>query len=199
MRPRRPTIRAARSTLLTAAVAVVAAACVPADDPQVPELDPEPPAPDAVAPLDVEPRTDRHERDAVDARLTLTDVRVGHHDGFDRVVLELAGEGEVGWSIALDQEPTSQGSGEPIETDGDHALTVALHGMLLPPDAPDHHDRWERGREPGPDPAVVTEVVDDTIFEGIQQLVVGLEQPVELRVDRFTDPQRVVIDLERAG
>ena len=47
--------------------------------------------------------------------LTLTDVRIGAHDGFDRIVFELAGDGQAGWQVGFTGAPRSQGSGRPVD------------------------------------------------------------------------------------
>lgn len=124
--------------------------------------------------------------------LSVVDVRVGTHDGFDRVTFESAGEGEFGWLVQYEEEPVSDGSGEPIEFDGSVALRVVLTGAALPPDAT---------AEPflddvaGPDGGVLNEVVNDTIFEGHHTFVLALDEQVPYRIGRLDDPARVVVDL----
>jgi hypothetical protein len=149
----------------------------------------------AVEPLDAAPSTDRTTQEgSFGDRLEVTEVRVGTHDGFDRVTFELDGDGTVGWSVGPEDEPTSQGSGEPIEVAGSTSLWVALEPLTYPTDpdaglaAPD--------RVTAPDDALVlTEVVQDTLFEGIHTFAIGLEEAVPFAVERLEDPQRVVIDL----
>ena len=171
----------------------------PADDDPAPTEDDEArdtdPDERAVEPLGDAPATDRRtEEGSVGERLEVTEVRVGTHDGFDRVTFVLDGDGTVGWSIGPEDEPTSQGSGEPIEVAGATTLWVALEPLTYPEDpdaglaAPD--------RVAGPEDAVVlTEVVQDTLFEGYHTFAVGLEEAVPFAVERLEDPQRVVIDL----
>jgi hypothetical protein len=177
----------------------------PEDDDGAAEDEDAAPAPDdgteeaGAAPLAADETTERSEREAVDAQLTVTDVRVGTHDGFDRVVVELVGDGEVGWFVEYVDEATSQGSGLPVDVDGEAFLSVAIHGVLLPPDAPEDHELWAEERIAGPPGGIVTEVVDDTIFEAIHLLFVGLDDEVPYRIERFEDPQRVVIDLVHDG
>ena len=149
----------------------------------------------AVEPLADDPSTeDRTQEGSFGDRLEVTEVRVGTHDGFDRVTFELDGDGTVGWSVRLEDEPSSQGSGEPIEVAGDTSLWVALEPLTYPEDpdaglaAPD--------RVAAPEGAVVlTEVVQDTLFEGYHTFAIGLEEAVPFAVERLEDPQRVVIDL----
>ncbi len=131
-----------------------------------------------------------------DGDLAVTDVRVGSHDGFDRVTFELTGDATVGWFVGPEDEPTSQGSGEPVEVEGEAYLGVALRNVTLPPELPDGIEPWDGERLATPaDAALLQEVVDDTIFEGIHLFYLGLDEQVSYRIDRLEDPQRVVIDL----
>ena len=153
----------------------------------------------AVAPLDVDETTTTSERESVDGRLVVTDVRVGTHEGFDRVTVELDGEGEVGWFTELTDQPTSQGSGEPVEFEGEVALWLAAQMITLPGDEPDGVDEDARIdvdlTVAGPEGGVITEVVGDTLFEGLQTFVIGLDEERPYRIERFEDPERIVIDV----
>ena len=46
---------------------------------------------------------------------------------------------------------------------------------------------------------MVVEVVSDTIFEGIHTFVIGTTGEQPFLVERFDDPQRVVIDIAHDG
>ncbi len=149
----------------------------------------------AVEPIADDPSTDHRTREgSFGERLEVTEVRVGTHEGFDRVTFELDGDGTVGWSIGFEDEPTAQGSGAPVEVAGDTSLWVALQPLTYPEDpdaglaAPD--------RIAAPEGAVVlTEVVQDTLFEGYHTFAIGLDETVPFVVERLEEPQRVVIDL----
>jgi hypothetical protein len=157
-----------------------------------------------VPPLDIEETTGESEAvQSSGARLTLTDVRVGTHDGFDRVTLELGGEGAAGWFTSVSEEAQNHGRGDTVELDGSHALTVALRGIELPPERDGDVDPYvpedageDRPRIDAPaGSAVLTEVVVGTVFEGQKQVFLGLDDEVAYRITRFEDPERVVIDL----
>jgi hypothetical protein len=155
----------------------------PTDEPQASDV---PPVGDDAS------SEDRAQEPAGPVALTLTDVRIGRHDGFDRVVLEVAGEGELGWLITSGSEAYHQGSGEPVEVAGEAVLTVALRGMVMPPG----DDAFGADRVgPPADAGAVTEVLVGSIFEGQHELFIGTTQPVEFRVARLGAPQRLVIDL----
>ena len=60
------------------------------------------------------------------ARLTVTDVRVAHQDGYDRVVFELDGTGAPGWDVRYVDQPADPGSGDAVAVSGDAALQVGI-------------------------------------------------------------------------
>jgi hypothetical protein len=126
---------------------------------------------DQVQALAGEPAIDETQ-DGIDAggRLAVTDVRVA----------------------------TSQGSGAPIETAGDAALEVAVHGVSYPFDLDEGVEPRDGDTVPGAG-GVVTEVVDDSIFEGIHVFVVGLDAEHGYLVDVFDEPKRVVVDIVHDG
>ena len=129
--------------------------------------------------------------------LTVTDVRIGAHDGFDRVTFELEGDGTAGWAINYQDGASSQGSGEPIEVPGAAVLSIALHNVSLPPDLDDDIERYDGpDRIDAPDDAhTLVELVEDTVFEGVHTWFLGTRGEAPYRVERFDDPQRVVIDV----
>ncbi|OMQ15486.1 hypothetical protein A7K94_0209090, partial [Modestobacter sp. VKM Ac-2676] len=64
--------------------------------------------------------------------LTVTSVRVGDHEGFERVVFELAGTGTPGWQVEYVEAPSSQGRGTPVDVPGQAYLRVILTGTSYP-------------------------------------------------------------------
>jgi hypothetical protein len=151
-----------------------------------------------VEPLAGEPTTGPADADGEAGTLAVTDVRLASHEGFDRIVFETEGDGVPGWFVEHG-EATSQGSGAPVEVDGDANLRVAIDLVTLPPDLPDHLQVWEGERLDGPRGGVVAEVVEDTIFEGIHLFFVGLDRERGFVVDRLEDPDRVVVDVHHDG
>lgn len=126
--------------------------------------------------------------------LVLTDVRVGTHGSFDRLVFEIGGDGDAGWHIEYVDDPRSQGSGNPVDVEGDAVLQVTLRDMAYPGDAPTQpYDGPERITRSGS--GNLHEVVEDTLFEGHHDFYIGLDQAGPYRVERLTDPQRIVIDI----
>ncbi|MEJ5946009.1 hypothetical protein WDZ17_11975 [Pseudokineococcus basanitobsidens] len=126
--------------------------------------------------------------------LSVVAVRSARHDGFDRVVLELAGEepGEPGWYARYVDEPTQEASGAPLDVEGDAFLELSVRGTGYPFDT--GQDEL-LGTVPGQGTDLVREVLVGGVFEGQAQVVVGLSEEVPYVVTRLQDPPRVVLDL----
>jgi hypothetical protein len=128
--------------------------------------------------------------------VSVTDVRVASHDGFDRVVFEIGGEGRAGWGVQYQDEARTQGKGEEVDLAGDAVLEVGLRNIAMPFDAPDDVDAYDGPeRIDGPAGGAILEIVEDTIFEGQHVFFVGLDTERPFRIARLDDPQRVVIDV----
>ena len=127
------------------------------------------------------------------AAVTVTDVRVGRHDGFDRVVFAVEGAGLPGWDARYVPEARSAGSGFEVGVAGEGILQLALTGVGLPGDT---------GVAPyaGPDRVpsegdAVREVVLDVIFEGQMAAFLGTAAERPFRVYRLQNPTRVVVEV----
>jgi hypothetical protein len=133
---------------------------------------------------------------SADAALTVTDVRVGHHDGFDRVVLEVGGTGTPGWRVEYVDAAVADPSDEPVDLAGDSVLRVTVEGTVLP---------YETGLTEAPIGAPLTaagstavaEAVYLGAFEGQSQALVGVTgEPRPFRAYLLQDPVRVVVDVQ---
>jgi|tagenome__1003787_1003787.scaffolds.fasta_scaffold20212991_2 hypothetical protein len=128
------------------------------------------------------------------AAVTVTDVRLGHHDGFDRVVLEVHGTGRPGWDVRYVDVAVSQGRGEPLKVAGDAIVQVTITGAGYPYDT---GETEFANREPitvGGTKAV-TEVLFDATYEGTTVAFIGTTGKVPFRVYALQDPARVVVDV----
>lgn len=130
-----------------------------------------------------------------DAALTVTDIRVGEHEGFNRVVYELGGTGTPGWHVEYVDVAAQDGSGRPVEVGGQAILEVRITGSTYPFDS-------EVQPYSGPDPVpgipggVVTDVNGALVFEGVTQSFIGVsEQGRPFSVSALTNPTRLVIDI----
>jgi hypothetical protein len=129
--------------------------------------------------------------------LSVVDVRVGQHDGYDRIVFELGGDGTVGWRVGYDDDPAWQGSGERVEVDGGATLRVLLDGLGYPFDT--GVDEYAGPRRFSPRLASLREVRVGGVYEGYFDAFVGVQDTRPFRVFRLDRPQRVVIDVGHAG
>lgn len=158
-----------------------------------------PPAPDDSSTADAPPFPADTAPDTADpsqdAMLTVTDVRIGRHDGFDRVVYELGGTGTPGWTVQYVDEAVQDGSGEVIDLAGDGTLQVLISGSAYPMDSgaqPFEHD----GPVTGAGTVAVTEARGWSVFEGITDAFIGLQSPDHsFRVYLLESPVRVVVDV----
>jgi hypothetical protein len=124
--------------------------------------------------------------------LVLSDVRVGEHESFDRIVLEFTGTGIPGWAASYVDQAVLDGSGEAVTLGGDAVLDIYASGTTWP--AADYY-RGPRQFEPenGGD---VNDVHVGGTFEGYTQVLAGIDgDPVPFRVFALTDPSRLVIDV----
>ena len=126
--------------------------------------------------------------------LSVVDVRTGSHDGYDRVVFELDGEGTVGWRVAYDAAPATQGEGAPVELAGEATLAVLLENVGYPFDT--GVEEYSGSKTPAPALDQVQELRLGGVFEGYYDAFVGVREQAPFRVFRLDDPQRVVVDVQ---
>ncbi|MEV0947411.1 hypothetical protein [Rhodococcus sp. NPDC049939] len=127
------------------------------------------------------------------ADLTLTDIRVGRHAGFDRVVYEFAGTGTPGWHARYVDSAAQDNSNRPISVAGDGILQIYIDRITFPYD-----NSGVRSFPPVPGTgAVVTEVREGVSWsEGRMQSFIGTtgsERP--FTVFTLSGPTRVVVDI----
>jgi hypothetical protein len=129
-----------------------------------------------------------------DASVTVSDIRVGRQDGFDRVVFEVGGTGTPGWDVRYVDAAASQGSGKPIDVAGDAVLQVTLTGAGYPYDTGVTEFSAD-GPVTGAGTETVTEVAFDATFEGTTNAFVGTDSKAPFRVYLLQNPTRVVLDV----
>jgi hypothetical protein len=131
---------------------------------------------------------------SADAAVTVSDIRVGRQDGFDRVVLEVGGTGAPGWDVRYVDAASSQGGGEDVDVAGDAVLQVTLTGVGYP-----YATGVEEFAASGPVSAAgteaVTEAVYDATFEGTSVAFVGTTAQAPFRVYLLDSPTRVVLEV----
>lgn len=204
-----------RTPLALGLTALLLAACGGGDDPTLTGGTTSPPPPTSTTAPSAGPTEEPTEEPAVEPTgpdaepagtglstgepeggpLTVTEVRVARQDGYDRVVFELDGDtgGAPGWRVEYVDDPRRDGSGEPVDVDGEAVLVVLISGTGYP---------FDTGREeataatvPG-DLEVVTDIELGAVFEGTYEAFIGLSAEHPFRVTRLADPARIVVDVE---
>lgn len=146
----------------------------------------------ASAPLGSPDSTKKEEQGSPGSQLAVSNVRVGRHDTFDRVVLDFSGEGTPGWFARTTSSPGQAGSGFPVEFKGATSIDLQVNGLAMPSELDGgYHDI---GIVPGAG-GVVTEVVAGTWFEGQSQFVIGLPQDLPYSIQVIENPTRLVVDI----
>ncbi|MBO1751711.1 AMIN domain-containing protein [Actinotalea sp. BY-33] len=126
--------------------------------------------------------------------LSPTGMRFGVHETFDRVVIDLAGEGEPGWSTEYTGTATAAGSGEAVQVAGQSVLEVTIEGVALPTE--EGAAVWEGPESIAPASAgVIEQVARGPLLEGRQQVFVGVGSEEAFRVFALQEPARLVVDV----
>jgi hypothetical protein len=133
---------------------------------------------------------------------TVADVRTGQHPCFDRLVVDLAEVGDIGYDVRYVDQVGAQGSGTPVPVQGGAVLQLVVR-------APAYDESYGPTYLP-PDPARVVDVSDAPTlrqvawagsFEGQTALAVGTRARLPFRVLVLSgapgqpDGARVVVDV----
>ena len=129
------------------------------------------------------------------ALLVTTDMRFGRHDGYDRLVLDLAGTGTPGWRARYVGEAMGQASGSAIDVAGGAVIDVMVQTIMYPGEEGNPEYAGPVAILP-PAGGAIREVRWAGIFEGTLQVVIGVESEEPFRVFMLEDPLRVVIDVQ---
>jgi len=127
----------------------------------------------------------------------LTDVRVGEHPTFTRVVFDFTGDGVPLFTVGYSTGPSFSGSGggDAVSVDGNAYLTVSVYpGITYDIDTYAPTYAGPTTLDPGFGPIAEIAVVDD--FEADMLWVIGLTEQKGFEVTTLTGPVRLVIDIE---
>ncbi|MGH2456902.1 MAG: AMIN-like domain-containing (lipo)protein [Candidatus Limnocylindria bacterium] len=128
------------------------------------------------------------------ARAQITDVRVGTHDGYDRIAFEFS-EGIPRFTVDGAEPPfTQDGSGLPLEVEGSAVWLIRLEGGTR--QGPDGNPTYAGPTEFRPEFPRLLHLVEGGDFEAISTWYVGLTSSSCLSVTTLTGPFRLVIDIE---
>lgn len=129
----------------------------------------------------------------------LTDVRLGRHEGYDRIVFEFRPRSRPGYRVRYVQPPiVEDASGRQIQVDGDAFLSIRMEpasGFDLTGDAGEVYTGPTRIPGSGAGTELVLEVVRTGDFEAVLSWVAGLAERTPFRVQRFAGPPRIVVDV----
>ena len=122
------------------------------------------------------------------------DVRVGTHDGFDRVVVEHSGDAPIGWRTAYVEDARARGV-LGLEEPGEVVLEITIRNITPPDELPDELQTWDAGPIDGPTGGVI-EQVDAAVTDAHHVIVVGLPEELPYLVE-YVDapPGRLIVDL----
>lgn len=125
----------------------------------------------------------------------IVDVRVGTHDGYDRLVFEFA-QGTPEFSLERAEPPfAADGSGMPIEVEGEAFLGLTMRGGTRQTDAgTSSYDGPTEFRTGFP---MLVHAVEGGDFERQSTWYLGLTADACVRVLLLDEPPRLVIDVER--
>jgi hypothetical protein len=125
----------------------------------------------------------------------LTNVRIGRHPSFDRVVFEFRNT-LPGYDVRYVRRPVQQdASGLAVKVAGQFVLQVVMHNALDADLSRESAPRTYTGPDRlKPDTPQIVEVVRAGGFEAVLTWVVGLNNRTPFRVDRLNDPPRLVVD-----
>ncbi|GAA4287346.1 AMIN-like domain-containing (lipo)protein [Georgenia daeguensis] len=123
-----------------------------------------------------------------------TGVRVGSHEGYERVVLDFEGTGTPGWRVEYVDEAVEDPKGDVVDVQGDVTLQVIATGVRYP-EGDDETGRVAQGSYDAEDADLVEEVRVTGMFEGQNQAFIGLDEKAPFRVFTLTEPARLVVDV----
>jgi hypothetical protein len=128
---------------------------------------------------------------------TMADLRLGAHDTFDRVVIQLDGPDIPGWDVGYVDHAIGDPSGAAVDVAGDAVLQVLIHPVAYPEDGTNPYAGPPTVRISGTE--AIDEVVMSSIFEGQLQAFIGVRGGHRsFRVYGMSDPSRVVIEVVRS-
>jgi len=130
--------------------------------------------------------------------LVVTDIEVGAHEGFDRVVYHLSGQGTPGYSVEYVDQAVQDGSGFVHDTGDDKVLAVIFDNMVMPFDieATEFSDSPVVGEGD-----IVHQVIYDSWFEGQVRTFITVNPNVTdpmFSVSLLDNPTRLVVDIAAA-
>lgn len=131
-----------------------------------------------------------------EADMLLSEVRVGIHEGYHRIVFDHTGAGAPGWVAEYVDEAVEPGSGLTIDMDSETILYLGVVG-LEPGNAGQEDGQLEVVGWSDPQDTVFEEVATTFVHHGSASYYIGLDQEREFRVSVWEHPNgpRLIIDV----
>ena len=132
--------------------------------------------------------------DGTVARAQITDVRVGRHDGYDRVVFEF-GNGIPQFMLEKATPPLFKDpSGQPLHVEGNAFWQLVMQGGTRV--SPMGVETYIGPLDFNPGFPRLTELIEGGDFEAVSKWYFGLDTASCVRVMTLADPSRLVIDIQ---
>ncbi|HOB04428.1 MAG TPA: hypothetical protein PKM36_04045 [Propionibacteriaceae bacterium] len=123
----------------------------------------------------------------------IASVRVGQHEAYDRVVVELrSGSGAPQWLARYVDRFATQGEGAPVALPGAGKLLLTVRGLVMPSPS-DPIVKGNLNQAAGH----ITGIHVDPWFEGQALVMIGVDQVRPYRVFVLDSPTRIVVDIQR--
>lgn len=134
------------------------------------------------------------EQATVPRTVNIVDVRIGSHDGYDRVVFEFTG-GTPEFALERATPPFVQdGSGFPVDVEGESYLRLIMRGGTKQME--DGTSSYDGPRDFDPGFPALVDLVEGGDFEAQSTWYLGLSAEACVRVSLLEDAPRLVIDIE---
>lgn len=134
------------------------------------------------------------EQATVPRTVNIVDVRVGSHDGYDRVVFEFT-DGTPEFALERATPPFVQdGSGAPMDVEGESFLRLIMRGGTQQME--DGSSSYDGSRDFDPGFPGLVDLVEGGDFEAQSTWYLGLSAENCVRVSLLEDAPRLVIDIQ---
>jgi hypothetical protein len=123
-----------------------------------------------------------------------SDIRTGAHPCFERVVIELAGPGDVpGVRVEFVDDPVYLSpSDQTVEIDGDATLVISVAAWMPSMEGDGYAGPTDFSP---PNVSHIREVRQIENFEGMTAWAIGLDRERDFEVDFLESPARIVVDI----
>ena len=122
------------------------------------------------------------------------DIRTGAHECFERVVIELEGDGDLpGYRVGYEPDPVSLSpSDETVEIEGDATLVVRMASWMTSMEGAGYDGPTEIS-PPNVEHVLELRMIEN--FEGVSAWAIGLDEERPFTVRTLQGPPRIVIDI----